>query len=83
MVGTKATHIVKIRVTETQYLRLLNMKESEGFCTLSNFIRQTLLKEDYSLILKVNAIYNYIMQLKEEGQKKNEKISKKNDKSIK
>jgi hypothetical protein len=52
--------MLRIRVTEDQYLRILNRSNALGYSTLSQFVRDLTLKEDLSTVKLLRDIHEAV-----------------------
>ena len=62
--------VVQIRLTERQYDRVILRKEHAGYKTISQFIRDLMLKEDLAMLRLVQEIHNKILGDDKNGKNK-------------
>ena len=63
--------VIQLRVTKKQYEMILNKKENLGYVSLSQFVRDLLLKNDLATFRMISEIHDKIMGNKNEAKKKN------------
>ena len=56
--------VVQIRLTERQYERFILRKDSAGYKTISQFVRDLMLKDDMAMLKLVQEIHNKIVMEK-------------------
>ena len=53
--------VVQVRLTERQYERFILRKDNEGYKTISQFVRDLMLKDDMAMLKLVQEIHKRIM----------------------
>ena len=62
--------VVQVRLTENQYKRIVLRKENAGYTTLSQFVRDLLLKEDLAVLKMLQDIHKKILGEDRNGKNK-------------
>lgn len=65
-----SNRIVQVRLTERQYERVLLRKDNAGYTTLSQFIRDLLLKEDLAVLKMLQEIHKKLIGYDKNGKNK-------------
>ena len=60
------TRRIDIRVTNREYEMIQNRKEISGYVSLSQFVRDLLLKEDLATYNRIKEIHRFIMRCENE-----------------
>jgi hypothetical protein len=53
--------VVQVRLTERQYERFILRKDNEGYKTISQFVRDLMLKDDMAMLKLVQEIHKRIV----------------------
>ncbi len=56
--------VVQVRLTERQYERFILRKDNAGYKTISQFVRDLMLKDDMAMLKLVQEIHKKIMMEK-------------------
>jgi len=62
--------VVQVRLTENQYKRIILRKENAGYNTLSQFVRDLLLKEDLAVLKMLQDIHEKVIGEDRNGKNK-------------
>lgn len=62
--------VVQVRLTENQYSRVLLRKENAGYNTLSQFVRDLLLKDDLAVLKMLQDIHKKVIGEVKDGKNK-------------
>ena len=53
--------VIQVRLTERQYERFILRKDNEGYKTISQFVRDLMLKDDMAMLKLVQEIHKRIV----------------------
>ena len=60
----RSTRSIRIRMTDSQYERILNRSRAKGFNTISSYIRNLALEKDFFIEDKLMEMYFYFKKRK-------------------